>query len=100
MAAFDPRAHAPDVSRITPSVGAQAARDEAICVLGRNYVSACRTLARDNASRLAANRTYGAGWVETKYIEDVPEIETNGLHIDCRLAEGNTTFWYVLRSDS
>ena len=96
--AFHPCAHAPDISRVTPSTGAQATRDESICMLRWQYVATGRTNAQDDAGRLTTDGAHCTGRIETEHIEDVPKIEADGLHVERRLGEGMSRCWHVLRS--
>ena len=59
----------------------------------------CTTHARDDAIRLAANRTYRAGRIETKHIEDVSEIKASCFHFDRRVIDGEVSRWCLLRSN-
>ena len=62
-------------------------------------MATCRTHARDNATRLAANRTYHAGRIETKNIEHVSEIKASCFHFDRRVVDGKLSRWCLLRSN-
>ena len=97
--AFNLRVHAPDVSRVTPSMVAQATWHEAKCMFGRQQVATCWTRARYHTRRLATNWTHHASRIKTKYIEDVPEIEAGSLHVDRCLVESKGSCRNLLQSN-